>query len=366
MKQCSTCLEEFADKFSFCPVDGTPLKGQVAAAAAKIEPAQTESDYLESEETLPSQFAAYQQHFADKNQAEDDGQAIDDDEVNDDEIPESVAASVGAADDGEYHLTIMDDAGLVSRLTAELRGVGSESQLTWPEFKRDPFGFTKRMIGGYGRMAGAFFSRPNVAIALITALLSLTVLAVAVAWVDRSHQTGTSRFGVGLFAALALGLLVALFIGWFTRGRTASLKGSAAGVGEYSSETDMPTVVTAMLAALVFALALAGGFVWLDRHNRNIQAMADKRREDLEYQGMVDIPDEQDKVEKGTAGMNKGTGGGSKPKQEKPGGGGGGGREDQNPVSKGKPPMADPDVPQVRGPDLKLPPIPNASLPVPP
>jgi hypothetical protein len=26
MKFCSTCKEEFADKFSFCPVDGTPLK----------------------------------------------------------------------------------------------------------------------------------------------------------------------------------------------------------------------------------------------------------------------------------------------------------------------------------------------------
>src|SRR5215212_7518366 len=25
MKQCPTCQEEFADKFGFCPVDGTPL-----------------------------------------------------------------------------------------------------------------------------------------------------------------------------------------------------------------------------------------------------------------------------------------------------------------------------------------------------
>ena len=25
MKFCSVCKEEFADKFSFCPVDGTPL-----------------------------------------------------------------------------------------------------------------------------------------------------------------------------------------------------------------------------------------------------------------------------------------------------------------------------------------------------
>jgi hypothetical protein len=33
MKQCSTCLEEFADKFSFCPVDGTPLAETVEPVA---------------------------------------------------------------------------------------------------------------------------------------------------------------------------------------------------------------------------------------------------------------------------------------------------------------------------------------------
>ena len=34
MKFCSKCQEEFADKFSFCPVDGTPL----TAATAKVMP----------------------------------------------------------------------------------------------------------------------------------------------------------------------------------------------------------------------------------------------------------------------------------------------------------------------------------------
>ena len=33
MKFCSTCQEEFADKFSFCPVDATPL----SAVAEKVE-----------------------------------------------------------------------------------------------------------------------------------------------------------------------------------------------------------------------------------------------------------------------------------------------------------------------------------------
>src|SRR4029079_10944913 len=34
MKFCSVCKEEFADKFSFCPVDGTPL---IAAATPPVE-----------------------------------------------------------------------------------------------------------------------------------------------------------------------------------------------------------------------------------------------------------------------------------------------------------------------------------------
>src|SRR5262249_48255502 len=35
MKFCETCKEEFADRFSFCPVDGTPLS---AAAAPVVAP----------------------------------------------------------------------------------------------------------------------------------------------------------------------------------------------------------------------------------------------------------------------------------------------------------------------------------------
>jgi TonB family protein len=349
MKQCSTCLDEFADKFSFCPVDGTPLKG---AVVARVEPSTSGRLLFDAEETLASNQGTPQNFSMQASQGDHDNGWSDSSESF---VPQA---------ENEYHLTIMDDAGLVRRLTTELREVAHESQLTWPEFKRDPFGFTKRLITGYGRMAGGFFSRPNVAIALITSLLALTALAVSVAWVERSHSAGVSRFGVGLFAALALGLLVALFIGWFTRGRAASLRGQADGVGEYSTDTDMPTVVTAMVAALVFALFLAGAFIWLDHRQKQRQMIADKQREDLEYQGMVDIPDEQEKPDKGTAGTNKGKGGGSEKEMKKPGGGGGGGREDPRPASQGKLPQASLTIPQVRAPDPNPPPIKNPSLPV--
>src|SRR3989440_7366140 len=39
MKFCSTCEEQFADRFSFCPVDGTPLSAVPVAPAILDAPA---------------------------------------------------------------------------------------------------------------------------------------------------------------------------------------------------------------------------------------------------------------------------------------------------------------------------------------
>jgi hypothetical protein len=44
--------------------------------------------------------------------------------------------------------------------------------LTWPEFKRDPFGFTKRTFVGYGQMFRKFLGKPNVLLAMGAALLA--------------------------------------------------------------------------------------------------------------------------------------------------------------------------------------------------
>ena len=43
MKFCNTCQEEFADRFSFCPVDGTPLTAAPVTAASQSAPAETVS-----------------------------------------------------------------------------------------------------------------------------------------------------------------------------------------------------------------------------------------------------------------------------------------------------------------------------------
>ena len=138
MKFCSTCREEFADKFSFCPVDGTPLNAPVHRAEEEaVAQSASFSAPVNTARQLWLLLAGAQQRF----------------------VPR-----------GEYHVTFMDDAGLVTRLVDAVKEVAHESELTWPEFKRDPFGFSKRMVVGYSQAGWRFLSQPNVATGVLAAL----------------------------------------------------------------------------------------------------------------------------------------------------------------------------------------------------
>ncbi|MBA3255209.1 MAG: energy transducer TonB [Pyrinomonadaceae bacterium] len=159
MKFCSTCQEEFAEKFSFCPVDGTPLNGFVP----KDEESVTRAAAHDPEVVLPHEVAY-------------------------------AASAAGAAAGGaagaivakaEYHLTFIDDAGLTHRLIEAVKEVAHESELTWPEFKRDPLGFTKRMAVGYGEAGWRGLSQPNVATGVLSALFLVMTVLLAVFWIDR-------------------------------------------------------------------------------------------------------------------------------------------------------------------------------------
>jgi TonB family protein len=86
---------------------------------------------------------------------------------------------------GEYRLTFVEDEGLVRRLTRELRASGAAAGLTWPEFKRDPFGFAARSVGAYGRAGRAFFSQRDVALATASAFVFVTLLLGAVFALER-------------------------------------------------------------------------------------------------------------------------------------------------------------------------------------
>ena len=124
MKTCESCHEEFSGHFAFCPLDGAPL---IALASSVEEPA-----FLMTEVTAESGFAA----------------------------PGSDV----------YHLTLLDDAGLVTRLSSELRSAGHEAQLTWPELRRNPKDFARRSLAAYGGVIRRGLANPNVAFATLTAV----------------------------------------------------------------------------------------------------------------------------------------------------------------------------------------------------
>jgi TonB family protein len=86
---------------------------------------------------------------------------------------------------GEYHLTFVEDDGLARRLARQLKSVAEDAELTWPEFKRDPLGFTRRSVSAYGHAGAAFFSQRNVALATFSSFLFITLLLGSVFALER-------------------------------------------------------------------------------------------------------------------------------------------------------------------------------------
>ncbi|HSL54590.1 MAG TPA: energy transducer TonB [Pyrinomonadaceae bacterium] len=338
MKFCSVCKEEFADKFSFCPVDGTPLAAITPPVEEPSVTVNRDPSVTLNRDTVAESAATYTKPPVESEPAW-----------------AAAGTSSALALRDEYHLTIMDDSGLVARLSHELKDVSHEYELTWPEFKRDPFGFTKRAFVGYGQKLRQFLGKPNVLVAMGAALLGVVALVGAVVLMDRSQGASSSKVGLIIFAIIAGGLLVALFSTWLGRERGAAVMGA--------EPSDSRSVVAAMVSSFVFLFAILGVIVGLDYRNKQQQLVA-QNNEELQLEQMLDIPEEQPTPDPGTAGLNKGSGGGSKPKQERPGGGGGGGREEAKPASFGKVPQASLDIPQVVAPDPK-PVLPkNPALPV--
>src|SRR5688572_11862694 len=278
MKFCSVCKEEFADKFSFCPVDGNPL---TLVSQPVEEPSVTvaqDPSVTISRDTVAESAPNYHQEPVDSE-------------------PVYVASDTSSAlvlrDD--YHLTFLDDSGLVARLSHAMRDVARENQLTREEFKRDPFGFTKRTFVGYGGMFRKFLDKPYVKPAMGAAFLGMLALVAAVVLMDRTQSTGASRAGLIIFALIAGGLLVALFSTWLGRERGAAVMGA--------EPSDSRSVVAAMVSAFAFLFILVVGVFVMERRNTQLLAQ-NNPEEELQVEQMLDIPDEQPTPDPGTAGLN--------------------------------------------------------------
>src|SRR4029079_16503304 len=297
MKFCSVCKEEFADKFSFCPVDGTPLTAVTPPVEDPSVTVNRDPSATINRDTVLESAPAYHEEAVHSE-------------------PEWVASNTSSALAlrDEYHLTIMDDTGLVARFFHEVK---DEYQLTWPDFKRDPFGFTKRAFIGYGQAFRKFLGKPNVMLGMGVAVLAMLGLVGAVMLMDRSAGAHSSRTGIVVFAVIAGGLLIALFSTMLGRERGAVVMGAEA--------SDSRSVVAGMVTSFAFLFAILGVILWLDHRNKQQQLLALNDPE-LQVEQVIDIPDEQPTPDPGPAGLNKGSGGGSKTKNANPRSGSRGGR----------------------------------------
>ena len=296
MKFCNTCQEQFADRFSFCPVDGTPL-GVAPAPTVSASARDIETSYPVAESTVPAPIASEPVYST---------------------IPLVVPTSAAASSAGmlgDYHLTILEDRGLLYRLAGELGGVAHNYQLTWPEFKRDPFGFVKRSIQGYGQMVGGFFGSRDIVIAMLFSFVAIAAIIGMVFLLDRTQSAGVSRRGMITIVAIGALALLALFSTLLKRDRNADVMGAR--------PADSRNALAGIVVAFATVFMVAGGYFLFTMLMHPTSAAA-QSAEDLELTQMItDIPAEQPTPDEGTAGMAKGNGGGSKPKQEKAGGGGG-------------------------------------------
>ncbi|MDX6383479.1 MAG: periplasmic protein TonB [Blastocatellia bacterium] len=358
MKFCDTCQEQFADRFSFCPVDGTPLSA-VPAVPASAPASDIETSYPVAE-TETFQRPATVPLEASVPKTVPVAASIP--------APAQTASAAAAAGVsggarkgllGEYHLTILEDKGLGSRLAGELGGVAHNYQLTWPEFKKDPFGFVKRSVQGYGSVATSFFGRRDAVIGILISVLAMAAMVAAIFFIDRTQTAaaGPSRKTMIIVAIVGFLGLIGIFSTWLSRDNGAAVMGA--------KPSDSRNVLSGIIAAFAILFLVVGGIFLWGRH-QEAKAAALAKDDDIELTQMItDIPNAQPTPDEGTAGMAKGNGGGSKPKQEKAGGGGGGGREEQTPASFGKLPQADLRIPQVVAPDPHPPVIKNPALPMP-
>ena len=171
MNCCPKCRREFAPQYKFCPVDGLPLAPEFYIAP----PESSMADELFAEEiSLQDEPAFVGANGGSKEKAR------------------KIAAAVSVGDRARvraaFHLTLLEEAGLFSRLSAEVREVARESQLTWPELKRDPRGFVRRGFIVYAQALRRFFAQPNVAYGVLTGfVVALSIVGAAIVF-ERLHK----------------------------------------------------------------------------------------------------------------------------------------------------------------------------------
>lgn len=383
MKHCLSCQEDFSDKFSFCPVCGTPLSAVKAepvsvqnfreesiASPSAIKPTVAASDFhvaetpnlhedmtrrFETEEVISENGNGALFNFTDA--ATMDANIADDITLNETISLEDFnkASDSLIRRDDDYHLTFLDDKGLTSRLI-------SESSALARDFIKDPVGFTKNSFNSFGNLFRQLLTNKSAMAAIGLAFATMIGLVAVANFLDRTKSTGASKAGLVLFSIASGILLLGIFASWISHDKQSLQYGTVGNSRQIVSESGSPWFLFAgILTVFVGFVMILGLFRFAD--SMKAKSVVDPNQDDVTMIDPTDIPEEQKKPDKGTAGEAKGKGGGSKPKQEKAGGGGG--QDNQKPASQGKIPQASLDIPQIIPPSIDPPRVRNPSLPVP-
>ena len=122
----------------------------------------------------------------------------------------------------EFRPTILEHAGLLHRLAAEVSAVAADSRLTRAELRRDPLGFASRLVAAYAAAARRTLARENVGYGALASLSVGVALACAIVALDR-------RGGRSLFADRVREEME--FVGWVKEVPERQPKPEADGAG---------------------------------------------------------------------------------------------------------------------------------------
>ncbi len=150
MKRCNACQEEFADKFSFCPVDGSPLNSLAAALVGREVPGDVYNEKFVSYERLAGRGTAREMSMQ-----------------------------------PEFKLTMISTAGLWFRLVRELSFLIAQARSAWPDFKREPVKVGKRALVVSVTRLRLLVLQPNALTGMATAMLLVLSAVLALLFLDR-------------------------------------------------------------------------------------------------------------------------------------------------------------------------------------
>jgi TonB family protein len=157
MKRCNACDEEFENKFSFCPVDDTPLN-ELAAALVNQRSRRDSIAVAPDDERLTKTHSLQRR--------------------------------------GEFQVTMIDSSVLFQRLTTELRFTVYQLKQAWPDFKRDPISAGRRgviqSVDRLRQLSRASNALAGIATALII-VLSAVLIVIILERVAPTHNQFAAR-----------------------------------------------------------------------------------------------------------------------------------------------------------------------------